>query len=327
MLGLVVALCLGIIGFLVRLGPEYPSKMAPSIGPDTVSRESGVPGAGGLAPAQRASKIKALAVYWERHKDHLRQIVTVDYPAALARRKAVVPDADSVGKFGEKVYFDYYEIHRAAAKHTEALAREESNEMRVADSKLSDLRKCLALGRALSDNTVVNDHLTISRLANQTLDDPAYLTELGQNLVDVERQVYGDQDAAKTLQGAWSREKLMDYLQTALARYAETDQETTLAAGYDQTAYDFKTGMAYSTEVFGLASLYKGKIEPELWQLFAAYGKEAAALDVQLLAEASRDDAESRRLLTDIKEMQTRAESIFGDRFKGQPVSSVPESE
>ncbi len=273
---------------------------------------------GGEQEKGRPNSTDEICSYWRRHQGHLKRLLTVDYPAALARRYAAMPDADSVGAFGKSYIDHYYEKHPGQGRHVEELKRAHPADLRSAERQMADLRKCLIYGCSIGDTTPVNDHLTVSDLANLVLAEPAYLTDVRTLTAQVERQVYSDEKVARQVESMQLSTELSSFLQTAAARYAETNRQITEAAGYDAEAYDYTTAEDYSIGIFNFASIYKGKTESELWQITDAYNKEYDAMDVQALAESSRDDEESRRLLTELKDLQVLRQATIGSRWAGR---------
>lgn len=257
------------------------------------------------ASSGSSTKFQETAAYWREHKDHLRKLLAVDYPAALARRNSAAPDLESVIKFG-KEYSDRFErdhhdiylraeeqdkLHRAKMEEIEAHGR----------GIAADL---LLYERWLADTRPIAGNLTISDLARlHGLGNPDGLTFLHRVVAGTERRAFQDEVAAKQAESLQTPQEMVDYILAARPRWEAELMQIHTEAGYDVEVGEYLLGSQCAAMVNVLTRNYQRESNKELDAIAGENDAILQAMHEPELAAASRDDPEARQLLTELQRM------------------------
>ena len=179
--------------------------------------------------AERHRKIKEAARYWDEHKARLRQLLTVEYPAAVARRNAATPEYPVVEAFGKSLQKEF-------ENRLEKDKPEDFPLQKFLDSHLDKLCPAQLLRRDWNDSTAVADNLTVADLTRRMMSDPKMLAEARNGLAEAERTVFHDEPAAQRVEAAQTSDELMAYVTESQARYdTAINQELDAIGGGAQT--------------------------------------------------------------------------------------------
>ncbi len=255
--------------------------------------------------AERAGRIRQLAAYWNEHKARLRQLLTVDHAAALARRNEKFPDVAAVVKFGEEYAHNFerqnYEVFvRAEEQDKKYRARREEIEAQGRGGLGGDL---LLAERWLANAEPVSGGINVGDLARQFwTDDPNGLIILRRLAANAERRISKDEAAAQRVEALQTPQEMADYVRAARLRWEAEQTQVNMEAGYDAQVSEYLLGSQCAEMLSTLTKNYEKRSHAGL----DAIGKESdqilQAMDEPFLAATSRDDEESRRLLTELKE-------------------------
>ena len=256
--------------------------------------------------SESARRIQDQAAYWHAHKARLRQLLAVDYPAALARRNARFPEVAAVVKFG-KEYADNFErrnheiFSRAEEQDKQHRARLREIEAQGRGGLSGDL---LLAERWLANTEPVPGGATVGDLARQFwTDDPNGLIVLRRLVANAERRTFNDEAAAQRAESLQTSQEMADYILAARGRWEAEQTQVQTEAGYDAPVSEYLLGSQCAAMVNVLTENYQRESNKEL----DAIGKESDAILQAMqepeLAAASRDDPEARRLLTELQEM------------------------
>ena len=141
---------------------------------------------------------------------------------------------------------------------------------------------------------------------------------LRHQITQVERGVFDDETAAARVEKLATQSELWAYLQVSWSRYETAAAEPYAATGYDAQSRAFLADSNYADLVQNMAKFYHDRRSQELHALEREYSDAVYALgqNERMLAEDSRDDPESRRLLTDLKEAELAHEPLTQQGFE-----------
>ena len=267
-----------------------------------------------------AAQVGQEAVYWDAHRGRLRQLLTVDYPAALRRRRAASPEYEAVQAFADRLKAETDRRLQALRDKEEAKTPGSSADTSAPDdffeklgnSHLMGLTMSQALARDLHDSTPLTPNLTISDLTWQALDDPKTVRNVRNLLVDAAREVFKDETSAQSLEAMQTKEELAAYV-TAM------QERDTAAIPHAIDLLGNTTWVrSFVSEVTGNQSEpvddYLQRHNTEATAVLDEYGAITRGMDQTTIAETSGDNVENRRLLTEIKDMQLLKEATTGEK-------------
>ncbi len=245
-----------------------------------------------------------MASVWDQRKEQVRRALAEDYPAALARRKAAFPDIDDILAF-PRTYLQNSSVHDPEARrHKNEQYGLFGVKMETSFVYQAQMHLYAAYGRALSDNTPVGGSLTVQDLARQELSHQPTFEWFRDTITNIEQTMFNDEKAARRVQAITSSTELISYLQGAQARYQATTVQMIENAGYDAQSRDFLLDQYRMEVAERITKFYDKQTWEEVNAVMMNYYSLSANMDETLLADSSRDDAESRRLLTEFRDMQ-----------------------
>ena len=167
-----------------------------------------------ISNEQRAGKIKAMAAYWDGHKEQMRRLMKVDYPATVACRDARDSNYEVVATSvkTQKAAFEKAVLDQDRFRQDIPLQR-------VLDSPLVGFWASQVMTRDLSDTTAVTDDLTVADLIHQMMANPDEVKEFQAANAGVERDVFHDEDAAQKVEAIQASEELIVYASESEVRY------------------------------------------------------------------------------------------------------------
>ena len=117
--------------------------------------------------------------------------------------------------------------------------------------------------------------------------------------------MFGDGAAARQFEASQSSEELIGYLQSTHERYQARVLQLPESAGFDAPSRDVILDQARLEVADRVAKFYDQQSREEIDQIRTKYVNLMGCLDEELLADASRDDAVSRRILTEAKDIKS----------------------
>ena len=255
--------------------------------------------------AAQTARVQDIIAHWNERKTRLRQLLTVDYPAALARRNTKYPDLDAVVKFGQEYGPNYERTHVELARYAEEQFRLHEAKYRELQAQRRDIGdELLFYGRTLTASQPAAGSVTVGDLARQfTVDDPNGLIYLRRMVANTERRTFQDEETAKKIEDMQSPEEMLTYIKGALPRWEARQAQVYAEAGIDERTAGYAADFTYTNLLGTVSRAYGDHGNAELVAIDKEGGQILQAMDEPLLAAASRDDPESRRLLTDLQEL------------------------
>ena len=182
--------------------------------------------------------------------------------------------------------------------------------MRFGDS--GRLSLCLTFIREWENETTILPGRTFGQTYREMLAEPQAFNEVREIVAAVERTTFRDEDAAKLVETMPSSEAVLDHLRGARMRYEAAAQSALEEAGFDAASRGFLPEMMDAEAVRGAAAAYRQRCERELDRVREEMDSALQHMDANLLAKSSEDDPESRRLLTEWKNLQVLREKMAG---------------
>ena len=296
---LLIAIHVGLVRPQVAVVPEQSQSHADA--------DKSVTTATSTAPRQTETVEQAVQ-YWSAHAAYFSRLAEDRYPNALTNRDSMAPDWAAVQNFGVDLGIRFRETRKEDGEHAQA------QRVFPTDPKAREtLLKVLSLGtilsslRTLDDTTPVTDHLTVGDLAKQMFQTPALLQAYKQHLAQLERSVFSDEGKAGQVEGLESGEQLISYLQASAARYQAVNARAMVDLHADEQSRRFCDDSSYTDAVIGVTQSYAKAANAEVDALRQeVFDMKVIRMDYRLLAATSKDNADSRRLLTELKELDAR---------------------
>lgn len=297
---LLAVLIVGVCVWLVRRPGTQPRNQAAATGKAALATTAPTPALNASDP-----KTRDALVYWNAHKARLRQLLTTDYQAALARRDAKFPAVAAVVKFGEE-YADNFErrnhevFPRAEEQDKKYRAKMQEIEAHGHGGLGGDL---LLAERWLANTEPVPGGMSVSDLARQFwTDDPNGLAVLRRLTATAERRLSKDEAAAQRVEALQTPQEMADYVRAARVRWEAEQTQVNLEAGYDAQVSEYLLGSQCAAMLSTLTKDYEKRSHAELDAINKESDEILQAMHEPELAAASRDDPEARRLLTELQE-------------------------
>lgn len=253
---------------------------------------------------ERVKKIADLSKYWGEHQEELERLLHKEYPEAMARWKSVAPEAKAVEEYGKNYEAGFAQRNQAAIAAFQA-RNSGGADLLLRYGPCGRLCLCQTFVREWENSAEVLPGRTVGQTYREMLSEPQAFEEIRDIVVATERGSFQDEKAAKLVAALSSSEAVLDYLRGARARYDTAAQNALAEAGFDVVSRELLPGMMDAEAVRGLTMAYRQRSERELNQMREQMDKTLRNVDVDLLAESSADDAESRRLLTEWKDLRT----------------------
>ena len=259
----------------------------------------------GQPDPERAGKVRHLAAYWNEHKARLRQLLTVDYAAALAKRNSAASDLAAVVKFGEAYANNFERQNRGIFPRAEEQDKRCRAKVQEIESQGRGIPADLLLyERWLADTQPIPGNLTISALARQHgPDDPNGLIFLRRVVAGMERRAFQDEAAAQRAETLQTSQEMVDYILAARPRWEAEQTGVYKEAGYDAQVSEYLLGSRCAAMVNVLTENYQRQSNKALDDIGREIDAIFQAMDESFLAASSRDDEESRRLLTELRSL------------------------
>lgn len=253
---------------------------------------------------------------WNRSRDAIQEWIHRDLAAALARRKKAAPHYHAVVRSLEE-----YEARFREANHASAAAMHDFYQAdpvnRVAYRKLRDLGLCMASRTLLDDATPVVAELTIGRVAGELLSVQAsgpetYGQETRRSVARAEREVYGDEPAARQVEALQTDAEVAAYVQGSLGRYQATYQQILAGSTLEKLPSDYLRQSFYAEQVALLNAKYVHQWNHEVDHEMESLNMMFTMLH-QIPSEVSAADAEYRAILTEAAEVKRQVEAMGQD--------------
>lgn len=317
-----VALCVGVLLFLgeraSRRGNSLVGAGAPTDAPRTEVPGSAleivrVPEAN-VVDQQRNSARDALLKRW-KHANFERRI-RVDLPRALARRNVGAPDYNEMVVF--RAEYGGVNFQRAHAQQDEDLARALAEASRVNPKWQDNFPGFWYLSGTVNRLQATSDTTPLAGVDGETVgavaSDVANLPGLNENLRDwmahVERLTFGDEQAARQVEGLKSNEEVNRYLQAgAQDRYAAAYQQMLAAYPVEPSLRTYVDQQARECAVNSLTGSYVGFWNSEVYAITNDFEQwwRAVYRGFDVMQE-SRDVPEVREMLTDMQALKQEME-------------------
>ena len=212
-------------------------------------------------------------------------------------------DLDAVVKAGQE-YSLRFEQHHDVAPH----AKEQADQYK---EKLAEIEKSdrqipgalVDLARAIADTQPIAGTVSISELTQQLIThDPQFLGDMRTGVAGIERHTFGDEVGARQVESVQTLSELIAYIQQVQRRWEATQAQAYADAGFDAPSTEYLLGSEYAGQIPRLTRSYQNYSNREFGALGAQLAELLKPLDGGLLEEASRDDEESRRVVTEFKD-------------------------
>ena len=259
---------------------------------------------------QRAQNKAALLTQWKREKKGLEHKVQVDLPAALARRQAGAPFYNAVIDFPGKSTSKYLSEHPDAREDFwRAMDALKSSDPKARGEyvHLETLGVCVKRMQAVADAAPIDGAgtKTLGDVAREVASLPGVDVNMQRGLAQTERQIFGDEQAAKQLESMRTNAQLNEYLQTgAQDRYVATYQQMVEQFPIESALKDY---MEESFKENGMSVTMKGVYlshwNADTHAITEDFSRWWADAYVRLGGQ-SGDDPEVREMLTKLKDLR-----------------------
>lgn len=265
--------------------------------------------------AERDQQIQEVVAHWSKCRARLRQISTVDYPAALAARRAAEPNFHAIKNFLNYSGTGFLREHDADIRRwRQWMAEHKEN---PAADKLLNLERFLSFIQTLNDPTPVIEGTSVGDVINRLFVMPADTGDGGsigkggalrRETADIEQKVFEDAEAAQRVNALQTVEDLKSYWRESLPRYQATSQQLAAELPLDDGLRAFWPEFAHAMSYLNIASTYQSTFNAKADQLFEEYSQERTTLP-KILGQLPEDTAQTRQILTELSEIAAQMEA------------------